>query len=225
MKNTFEAFSTLATEYNQASSNLTDAKETKTSVSNELAHTALAIALLGCKDDKEALKESIAKDKPFHSLRGMVSKANAVAFYLLTHDAIELKDKSIVTLEAIKEVPDDAIPSVTVNELYKVISEVNKGDVEALNKAKAIEKQAIAQASEFLGQDISKKQFSLLPSEKQQAFIAEATVIIEAAEAQAAKAKQVETRAETITRLVSEIEAMGAQSEVVAALTAIAKVA
>lgn len=219
MKHTFEAFETLATEYTQAKQNTVDAKETFTSVSNELAHTALAIALKGEASDKASLKESIAKDKPFHSLRGMVSKANAVAFYLLTHEVISLED-SEVTLEAMQALEDNQLPSVTVNSLYNAIQAASKGDVEAAARNKAIEKQALVQASAHIGVDVNKKQFAAIPAAKQQAFIEEATVIVDKANAEKAQAKAQETRAETIARLIAEVVALGAQGEVIAALTA-----
>lgn len=223
MKHSFNEFALLANEYNQANAQATEAKEIKTSVSNELAWAAVGIYLQGSKEDKEALKASIAKDAPHHALRGMVSKANAVSFYLLTHDAIVMGEHE-VTLEAIQAVPSDSIPSVTVNELYKVVNASNQGDTQTLQRAKAIQKQAIAQASAMLGQDISKKQFDTLPANKQAAFIEEATAIVDAALAAEAKAKQAETREEMIARLVSEIQALNASDEVIAALTAPAQV-
>lgn len=218
MKASYEAFATLANEYKAAQNTSQEVKEAKTSLSNELGHTALAIALMGSKEDKESLNLNTSKDKPYHSLRGMVSKANQVAFYLLTHDAIDLGE-SIVTLEAIKGCPEDSVPSVTVNELYKVVNAANKGDVEALNRKKAIEKQAIEQASTFLNNAVTKKQFALLPADKQAAFIEEATAIVDAQEAAKSKAKAVETRAEAVARIVAEINALGAWDEVALAFT------
>lgn len=223
MKHSFNEFAALANEYSAANTQATEAKEIKTSVSNELAWTAVGIYLQGTKEDKESLKASIAKDMPHHALRGMVSKANSVAFYLLTHDSIVMGD-SEVTLEALQNVPSDAIPSVTVNELYKIVNEASKGDTQALQRAKAIKKQALVQASNFLGQDISQKQFDTLPSAKQAAFIEEATAMVDAALAQEAKAKEAETREQAIARIVSEIQALGASDEVLAALTAPAQV-
>lgn len=219
MKQTYKEFALLASDYTASKTNLAEAKETTTSLSNELAWVAVAIALNGSKEDKASLKESIAKDKPFHSLRGMVSKANAVAFHLLTHESIELKE-SIVTLEAIKEVPEDSIPSVTVNELYKVVNDATKQDTDVLARKKAIEKQALQQASDHIGVDISKKQFALMPSERQEVFIAEATAIVDADIAAKSKAKEQETRQEAIERILAEIASLGCEAEVMEALTA-----
>lgn len=219
MQHTYKAFELLATEYTQAKQNTVDAKETFTSVSNELAHTALAIALKGDATDKAQLKESVSKDKPFHSLRGMVSKANSVAFYLLTHEVISLEDGE-VTLEAMQSLEDNQLPSVTVNSLYNTIQAASKGDVEAAQRNKAIEKQALAQASLHIGVDVNKKQFAAIPAAKQQAFIEEATAIVDAANAEKAKAKAQETRAESLARILAEITAQGFEAEVMQALTA-----
>lgn len=218
MKHSYEAFKNTATELLAANAASTDIKEAKQSLTNEVGYTALAIALQGSAEDKQSLKESVAKAAPFNSLKGIVSKAQSVAFYLLMHEVIVMGD-SEVTLEAIQAVPDDAIPSVTINELYKAVQEVNKGDIDALNRSKAIEKQALVQAGELVGQDINKKQFALMPAHKQAACIEEATAIVDTQEAAKSKAKAQESRQEAIARIIAEVVALGAESEVMAAFT------
>lgn len=237
MLNTYKHFEDAANELLHNKASLTEAKANDKSLSNEVAWSAFAVQCNGSNQDKAMLSNSIAKDAPLNKCKGMVSKAKAVLHYLIMHDEGIVTEEGAYTLEAINEALAEGIPNVTINGLYNVIKAENHDNLEALKRDKAITKEAMELMQALpdvvkAGIEVDSKFFNLHPKKAQ--FLADATVIVDNRLAAKAKAEakdalsavahyfkhiyELETREQTLARIVSEVISLNLTDDLLNAL-------
>ncbi len=158
MTNLIETFKTLASNAKNINLEFDAINQEKKSTTDAMQWAAFFITMQGNAQDKEALKNLVAKDAPLEKQKGSVSRAKKVASFLIEHEAIILEDDSL-TLEYVSlfnPLNDNqfSFPDIAFNALHNAVNKALKeqeASKQSQNESKALHIEALKLGAASLG--------------------------------------------------------------------------